>query len=62
MTKEYPKYQRLGANEDPFSLVHDLDTTYLVCLSTSVATERLFSEADLIYDENEANSLRNLWF
>src|ERR1700755_1659121 len=59
--ENYLKLPRLEADKDQlvwwrdncksFRLLSELARTYLACPSTSVASERLFSGAGLIYDE-----------
>lgn len=64
MIEEYLKCKRLEAHEDPLAWWHDncknfpflaeLARIYLACPSTSVASERLFSGAGMIYDEKRS--------
>ena len=64
MIEQYLKCKRLGAHENPlvwwqdncttFPCLAELARTYLACPSTSVASERLFSGAGLIYDEKRS--------
>lgn len=61
---DYVKCRRLEAHEDPlawwrdncrrFPYLAQLARTYLGCPSTSVASERLFSGAGIIYDEKRS--------
>ena len=61
MTEEYLRCKRLEAHEDLLGWWHDncktfpflaeLARIYWACPSTSVASERLFSGAGMIYDE-----------
>ena len=64
MIEKYLKCKRLEAHEDPlawwqdncttFPCLAELARTHLACPSTSVASERLFSGAGLIYDEKRS--------
>ena len=64
MLEDYLKGKRLEPHKDPLTWWHDngktfpllaeLARTHLACPSTSVASERLFSGAGLIYDEKRS--------